>query len=139
MNLCTTPVTFNPVDGDCVRPLDQFYPDPNNPDPFGSVDIKKDIGSSTYHALDFTRAPLQQRSFVSSALYLLALHQRRFRRRRRIERAGNRNCLPCDIGPSIFDIRHNFTVNVVYELPFGPGKAFLNDSERSEKSSGAGV
>src|SRR4029077_13058577 len=26
VNLCTEPITFNPVDGDCVRPLDQFYP-----------------------------------------------------------------------------------------------------------------
>jgi len=40
----------------------------------------------------------------------------------------NVNCLACDKGPSVFDIRHNFTVNAVYELPFGPGKAFLNDS-----------
>ena len=29
-------------------------------------------------------------------------------------------------GPSIFDIRHNVTVNAVYELPFGPGKSFLS-------------
>ena len=51
VNLCTTPVTFNAVDGDCVRPLDQYYPDANNPDPFGSVDFKHDAGSSTYNAL----------------------------------------------------------------------------------------
>ncbi|MGC1647858.1 MAG: TonB-dependent receptor, partial [Candidatus Sulfotelmatobacter sp.] len=35
VNLCTEPVTFNPVDGDCVRTLDQYYPGGN---PFGSVD-----------------------------------------------------------------------------------------------------
>ena len=51
VNLCNTPVTFNATDNDCVRYLDQFYPDPNNPDPFGSVDIKRDIGSSTYNGL----------------------------------------------------------------------------------------
>ena len=51
VNLCNTPVTLNPIDGDCVRYLDQFYPDPNNPDPFGSVDIKRDIGSSTYNGV----------------------------------------------------------------------------------------
>jgi hypothetical protein len=38
----------------------------------------------------------------------------------------NVNCLACDKGPSVFDIRHNFTTNLVYELPFGPGKSFLN-------------
>jgi hypothetical protein len=37
------------------------------------------------------------------------------------------NCLACDKGPSVFDIRHNLTVNTVYELPFGNGKRFLND------------
>jgi TonB dependent receptor len=45
VNLCTTPVTLNGSATDCVRTLDQYYPDPNNPDPFGSVDIKRDIGS----------------------------------------------------------------------------------------------
>jgi hypothetical protein len=36
------------------------------------------------------------------------------------------NCLSCDKGPSVFDVRHNVTVNAVYELPFGPGKSVLN-------------
>lgn len=39
----------------------------------------------------------------------------------------NVNCLQCDKGPSVFDIRNNFTANAVYELPFGSGKRFLND------------
>ena len=40
----------------------------------------------------------------------------------------NVSCLSCDKGPSVFDVRHNVAVNAVYELPFGPGKAYLNDS-----------
>jgi hypothetical protein len=36
------------------------------------------------------------------------------------------NCRQCDKGPSVFDVRHNVTVNSVYELPFGQGKSFLN-------------
>ena len=36
------------------------------------------------------------------------------------------NCLQCDKGPSIFDVRNNVTFNAVYDLPFGPGKPFLN-------------
>jgi hypothetical protein len=30
-------------------------------------------------------------------------------------------------GPSDFDLTHNFVTSVVYELPFGEGKRFLND------------
>jgi len=129
VNLCTVPVTFNPADGDCVRPLDQFYPDPNNPDPFGSVDYKSDIGSSTYHGLSVS---LDRR--LKSGLSL----QTRYTLSHSINDGSvgggesngpeNVNCLSCDKGPSIFDIRHNFTANAVYELPFGPGKAYLNDS-----------
>ena len=129
VNLCTTPVTFNPVDGDCVRPLDQFYTDPNNPDPFGSVDIKRDIGSSTYHALGLS---LERRfskglSFQSRYTWSHSINDGSVGGG---ESNGpeNVNCLACDKGPSVFDVRNNVTVNVVYELPFGPGKAFLNDS-----------
>jgi hypothetical protein len=129
VNLCTTPVTFNPNDGDCVRPLDQFYPDPSQPDPFGSVDAKKDIGSSTYNALGVS---LERRLLNGLAL------QSRYTWSHSINNGSvgggesngpeNVNCLSCDNGPSVFDVRHNVTFNAVYELPIGPGKAYLNDS-----------
>jgi len=129
VNLCTTPVTFNSADGDCVRPLDQFYPDPNNPDPFGSVDKKRDIGSSTYNALGVS---LERRfskglSFQSRYAWSHSINDGSVGGG---ESNGpeNVNCLPCDKGPSVFDVRHNVTVNAVYELPFGPGKAYLSDS-----------
>jgi len=129
VNLCTTPVTFNPADGDCVRPLDQFYPDPNNPDPFGSVDIKRDIGSSTYNALGVS---LERRfskgiSFQSRYTWSHSINDGSVGGG---ESSGPENvsCLSCDKGPSVFDVRHNVAVNAVYELPFGPGKAYLNES-----------
>jgi len=37
----------------------------------------------------------------------------------------DKNCLRCDYGPSVFDVRHNLVMASVYELPFGPGKRFL--------------
>ena len=49
------------------------------------------------------------------------------------------NCLRCDKGPSVFDIRHNFTANAVYELPFGTGKRFLNEGGVLERSLAAGA
>jgi len=129
VNLCSAPVTFNSADGDCVRPLDQYYPDPNNPDPFGSVDKKSDIGSSTYNALGVS---LERRfskglSFQSRYTWSHSINDGSVGGG---ESNGpeNINCLQCDKGPSVFDIRHNFTMNAVYELPFGPGKTYLNDS-----------
>ncbi len=35
-------------------------------------------------------------------------------------------CRACDRSSTNIDVRHNLTTNGVYELPFGPGKQFLN-------------
>jgi len=35
-------------------------------------------------------------------------------------------CRACDNASGIWDVRHAFNANAVYELPFGSGKAFLN-------------
>ena len=34
-------------------------------------------------------------------------------------------CLDCEWGLSIFDVRHRFVSSILYELPFGDGKPFL--------------
>jgi len=127
VNLCTSPVTFNPIDGDCVRPLDQYYPDPNNPDPFGSVDIKRDIGSSTYNALGLSLERRFSKGLAFQSRYTWS-HSINDGSVGGGESNGpeNVNCLPCDKGPSVFDVRHNFTMSGVYDLPFGPGKAYLS-------------
>jgi hypothetical protein len=129
VNLCTEPVTFNPVDGDCVRPLDQYYPDPNNPDPFGSVDYKSDRGSSTYHALGLSLERRFSNGFSLQSRYTWS-HSINDGSVGGGESNGpeNVNCLECDKGPSVFDVRHNFVLNAVYELPFGHGKTFLNNA-----------
>jgi hypothetical protein len=129
VNLCSEPLTFYSVTSDCVRPLDQYYPDRNNPDPFGSVDRKADIGASTYHALGLA---LERRFNKGLSL------QSRYTWSHSIndgsvgggESSGpqNVNCLQCDKGPSVFDVRNNFVLNAVYELPFGPGKTLLNSA-----------
>lgn len=123
-NLCTQPVTFNPVDGDCVRPLDAYYPAGN---PFSSVDIKRDIGSSTYHGLSLALERRMTKGFAFQSRYTWS-HSINDGSVGGGESNGpeNVNCLECDKGPSVFDIRQNFTVNTVYELPFGPGKQFLS-------------
>jgi Carboxypeptidase regulatory-like domain/TonB dependent receptor len=134
VNLCTIPLQFNNSNGDCIRPLDKYYPDPSNPndptfttDPFGSVDYKSDTGTSSYNALGLT---LERRfndgfSFQARYTYAHSINDGSVGGR---ESNGpeNVNCRQCDKGPSVFDIRHNVTINSVYELPFGHDKAFLN-------------
>jgi hypothetical protein len=132
VNLCSIPVTINVAGNDCVRPLDQFYPDPMNPgqtlDPFGSVDSKRDIGSSTYQGLELSleRRFNQGLSFQSRYTWSHSINDGSVGGG---ESNGpeNVNCLACDKGPSVFDIRHNFVANAVYELPVGAGKPYLNN------------
>jgi hypothetical protein len=126
VNLCTEPVTFNPADGDCVRTLDQYYPAGN---PFGSVDYKSDIGSSTYNGLGLGLEHRLSQGLEFQARYTWS-HSINDGSVGGGESNGpeNVNCLPCDKGPSVFDVRNNVAVNAVYDLPFGPGKPFVNTS-----------
>jgi carboxypeptidase family protein len=36
-------------------------------------------------------------------------------------------CLECEWGLSIFDVRHRFVASILYELPFGNGKPFMQE------------
>jgi hypothetical protein len=129
VNLCETPVTDG--NGDCTRPLDVYYP---LGDPFGSVDIKRDIGSSSYHGLELSLERRYQNGFSFEARYTFS-HSINDGSVGGGESNGpeNVNCLPCDKGPSVFDIRHNFVANTVYDLPFGPGKKYLQSDGPSGK------
>jgi hypothetical protein len=122
VNFCTTKPDSN---GNCTRALDQYYP---GGDPYGSVDYKSDIGASTYHALmlSLERRLTSGLSFQSRYTWSHAINDGSVGGG---ESNGpeNVNCLACDKGPSVFDIRHNFTADAVYELPFGTGKRFLNE------------
>jgi hypothetical protein len=123
VNFC---ITKPDVNGNCTRVLDQYYP---GGDPYGSVDYKSDIGSSTYNALmlSLERRFSKGLSFQSRYTWSHSINDGSVGGG---ESNGpeNVNCLSCDKGPSVFDVRHNVTVNTVYELPFGPGKSFLNSS-----------
>jgi hypothetical protein len=122
VNFCVTKPDSN---GNCTRTLDQYYP---GGDPYGSVDYKSDIGASSYNALLLS---LQRRftnglSFQAGYTWSHSINDGSVGGG---ESNGpeNVNCLPCDYGPSVFDIRHNVAADVVYELPFGTGKRYLNE------------
>src|SRR5215468_8739561 len=44
----------------------------------------------------------------------------------------NMACRACDRSNSSIDVRHNLTSNFIYQLPFGPGKAFLTSGPASK-------
>ncbi len=126
VNFCTTKPAYT-ADGSlsCTRVLDQYYP---GGDPYGSVDYKSDIGQSTYNALGLSLERRFSRGLSFQTRYTWS-HSINDGSVGGGESNGpeNVNCLRCDFGPSVFDIRQNFTANAVYELPFGPGKTYLND------------
>jgi len=39
----------------------------------------------------------------------------------------NSFCLDCEWGLSVFDVRHRFVASILYELPFGGGKSFMQN------------
>ncbi|MFY9530006.1 MAG: TonB-dependent receptor, partial [Candidatus Acidiferrales bacterium] len=112
VNLCT--VSPNP---NCVRPLPGF----------GEVDIKRNDGNSTFHALNlsllrrFTSGWLMQGQYM----YSHSINDGSIGGGQ-ANGPENVNCRICDKGPSVFDNRHNFVANTVYDLPIGPGRKFWN-------------
>lgn len=50
--------------------------------------------------------------------------------------AQNISCFRCDYASSDYDARHSGTFSAVYELPFGRGKQFLNNSAAAELVAG---
>jgi hypothetical protein len=140
VNLCSIPVTpvtlvtpSGPVT-DCARPLDKYFPDPNNlnnpaftTDPYGSVDYKSDTGQSTYNALlvALERRPINGFSFIFHYTFAHSINDGAIGGG---EANGqeNVNCRACDKGNSATDVKHSVIAETVYELPFGPGKRWLN-------------
>jgi hypothetical protein len=115
------------IGGNCVRPLDAFpLPDGST---FGVVDIKYNDGQSHFNGLELA---LQRRitngwSFQSKYTFSHSTNDGSVGGGE-ANASENIACLPCDKGPSVFDIRHNLFINLVYELPIGPGKAHWHAS-----------
>lgn len=126
VNLCTIPVTFNPADSDCVRPLDQYFPNGN---PYSSVDYKSDTGSSYYDGLALALERRMSNGLSFQTRYTFS-HSINTGDVGGGESNGpeNVNCVMCDKGPSIFDIRHNFVADLIYQIPLGQGGTYLNHS-----------
>jgi len=107
----------NPNTGFCPRTLAGV----------GQVDLKRNDGNSTFHALQVSLQRHYASGWSWGTQYMWS-HSINDGSVGGGEANAPENvaCRRCDRGPSVFDIRHNLVINSVYELPFGPGKQFLN-------------
>ncbi len=96
--------------------------------PFGAllttqIDRKSSLGETEYDGLSLGLQRNMKNGLLMQATYTLG--------RSRDNNAGNGEgsewqnalCGDCEWGPSDFDARHSMALNVVYQLPFGAGRA----------------
>jgi outer membrane receptor protein involved in Fe transport len=94
---------------------------------FGSFGLKENDGNNNFNALQAS----VERRFVNGLLF-----QMNYMWSHGITDASigagesvafqNQSCRACDRSDTNVDVRHTVTINTVYQLPFGPGKTFLN-------------
>src|SRR5215468_1816152 len=94
---------------------------------FGQFGLKSNVGNNNFNAL---QASIERR-FVNGLLF-----QMNYMWSHGITDASigsgesvafqNQSCRACDRSNTNIDVRHNVTINGVYQLPFGNGKKFLN-------------
>jgi hypothetical protein len=94
---------------------------------FGLTDYKRMDGNSEFEALSVTLKRQFSSGWLLGANYLWS-HS--------IDDAGtgggeadypeNIACLECERASSDQDVRHSFTSSAIYQLPFGPGRMYLN-------------
>jgi hypothetical protein len=129
-NLCDQTLYQSSGGTNCTRPLDPFPVTvlaTGQLASFGDVDVKKDNGGSSYQGLliSVQRRFLNGFAFQANYTYSHSINDGSVGGGE-ANAPQNALCFPCERGPSIYDIRHNFVTNWVYELPFGPDKKFLN-------------
>ncbi len=99
---------------------------------FGRMDEKRGDGNSNFNALQFS---LHRR--VTSGLSLGSEYMWSHSINDNSTGGGegqqpqNNFCRACDRGNSNTDIRHTYTANWMYQLPFGPGRSMLNSGPAS--------
>jgi hypothetical protein len=96
---------------------------------FGQVEYRGNVNNSSYQGLAASLQRTFNRGLLLSAHYTWSHEIDQ-------DSAGggdsdfpqNPACLACERASGDFDVRHVFSANVVYELPFGRGRAFFSQS-----------
>jgi hypothetical protein len=102
------------------RPYGNLYP--------SQIDTKENEGMSIFHALqvNLTRRFHNGLFIAGNYMYSHALDDNSVGAGE-ANSAQNVACFRCDYANSQFDVRHTTNGSVVYELPFGRGKRYLNN------------
>jgi hypothetical protein len=114
---------IDPVTGQ--RPLGSFFP--------SEIDTKANEGSSIFHALQANLTRRFYNGFFVAGNYMLshALDDGSVGAGE-ADAAENISCFRCDYARSDFDVRQSGNASVVYDLPFGRGRRFLNQSRLTD-------
>ena len=114
-------IPFGYLGNGAVTSIASRTPYPN----FGTIQDIHNMGYGNYHSLAFklTKRYSNGVSVIASYTYSKSLDDTSS-----VRNAGsqlfpqNELCIPCEYGPSDFDVRHRVVASVNYDLPIGPGK-----------------
>jgi len=98
---------------------------------FGQVEYRTNDSNSTFHALGLSAQRALRSGWLLGANYMWshAINDGSLGGGETdATTPENVFCRACERASSSYDIRHFFTVNSVYELPFGAGKPFLSQA-----------
>jgi hypothetical protein len=92
---------------------------------YGVIQLVHDIGVGDYHSLSVkaTRRYSNGFNLIGSYTFSKSLDDTSGIRTQQSQLfPQDSDCVPCDYGPSDFDVAHRVTTSVFYELPIGKGK-----------------
>jgi hypothetical protein len=119
---------FNRSNLNTINPVTRTRPLPT----FGEVDTKENRGNSNFNALQLSLYRRLSRGFSFGAEYMWSHAISDFGGSGESEQPQDVNNLRGERGNTEFDVRHNFTANYIWELPFGNGRRFASGNGLTE-------
>ncbi|MCC7007490.1 MAG: TonB-dependent receptor [Acidobacteria bacterium] len=96
--------------------------------PYAEIDYKTSGGRDSYQALQFSLVKRAQKGLSANVQYTFGRSRGNTAGSNEAQTAANNartlEEFDYDIGYNNFDVRHTFNFSVLYELPYGTGKAF---------------
>ena len=99
---------------------------------FGEVDTKENRGNSNFHAMQLSLYRRINRGFSFGAEYMWSHAISDFGGSGESEQPQDVNNFRGERSNTEFDVRHNFTANYIWDLPFGKGRHFVSGNGFTE-------